>query len=431
MSRLHRALLTCLISAPLAACGQVGPVAAVSCPIGGSGTRVIEAPSAATDAHARRWAPDCRAQGGRLDRSSARVDQTATPELYRNARIGIRSLRIPVRTRANYLVVLYFAETRGERSGSRVFDVVAERRLVGTAVDVAANVGQGVPFHLPFTVRASDGFIDLRFVARRGATMLSAYKVTRVSPSLRVPATRLHWGDEFHGPAGSSPDPARWVFDKGGSWGRKQLQYYSDRPENASLDGRGHLVLTARNDGYVDPAGKKHRFTSARMTTLNRMAYRYGRVEARIRPPSGQGFVSQLWAEGSNVSRVGWPRAGEFDPMEVRGSLSDVLVQALHFPGDSPANRQIVWSPPRGRSLATAFHTYSVEWAPGVLVYRIDGSQHGSATQADLPPSAKWVFDKPVFLILNIVVGGDWEGLPDKTTRWPGVLTADWVRVWK
>ena len=141
---------------------------------------------------------------------------------------------------------------------------------------------------------------------------------------------QLVWEDEFEGPAGQSPDDSKWKFDIGTDWGNAQLEYDTDRPENASLDGEGNLAITARRESF---GGQP--FTSARMTTQGLFNQAYGRFEARIKMPWGPGIWPAFWLLGSNIDQVGWPQCGEIDIMEYRGQEPNIIHGTVHGPGYS------------------------------------------------------------------------------------------------
>jgi beta-glucanase (GH16 family) len=225
-------------------------------------------------------------------------------------------------------------------------------------------------------------------------------------------------------PPGPPPASARWTFDVGSGWG--QEAYYTDGSANASLDGHGDLVIATRRDTSAGTTGPAAQVTSARITTQGRFEMGFGVVSARVRVAGQPGVVSAFWALGADVDEVNWPRAGEIDPAEVRGVQSGVLVEALHMPA-AGGERGVVWERGAGKSFAGGFHTFTVERAPGVVVYMVDGRQTASLTAADVP-AGSWVFDKPFFLILNLSVGG-WAGAPTAATEWPVTMSVDWVRV--
>lgn len=393
------------------AAGTIAPVAAL---------RAVESGSAVNDAAGGRWLPDRFAHGGSLRTSLVPIADTDAPALYRGQRVGIRSLDVPLRSPGNYLVVLYFAETAGAPPGGRVFQVAAQGRPVRT-VDVAGEVGALTPYHLAFTVIVRHE-LTIGFIPRRGQTMLSAVKIAPVAAGVALPARHLAFADEFTGPAGVRPNPEHWRADLGAGWG--QLATYTASAANAFLDGHGDLALAARRQPS-GPGGRAARYTSARITTQGAFTMLYGEVSARVKVAGQPGVVSTFWGLGSDVARIGWPRSGEIDPMEVRGRAPQVLVQAVHT---QCAGRRypIVWERTTAGPLSAGFHTFTIERAPGFVGYLVDGRQTASLTEADLPRCA-WVFDKPFFLILNLIVGG-WGGTPSAAAHWPIEMLVDWVR---
>ena len=236
----------------------------------------------------------------------------------------------------------------------------------------------------------------------------------------------LTWRDEFDGPAGQSPDPANWQYDIGGSgWGNAQLEYDTNRPENVSLDGQGHLTIVARREDYQGRA-----YTSARINTLGRFEQARGRFEARIKLPVGQGIWPAFWLLGGNFAAVGWPTCGEIDIMEYRGQLPRVINGSLHGPGYSGG--QALGGPfelPLGTFDGT-FHVFAVEWDSSRITWLVDGIAYQRVTPDQLPSGARWVFDHPFFIILNVAVGGNYVGPPDASTSFPQTMTIDYVRVY-
>lgn len=245
---------------------------------------------------------------------------------------------------------------------------------------------------------------------------------------------RLVWSEDFEGPAGSAPSPATWLAETGnaeaGGWGNAELQYYTGSPENVALDGRGHLLLTAREVGPDDARpcwdGLPCLYTSARLTTRDRMAVRYGRVGVRLRVPAGQGLWPAFWMMGANGET--WPANGEIDVMEHVGSLPQDVVGTIHAPGYSGADGlggQTALPEP----LAAGFHRFAVAKRPGDLRWYVDGREYLRLDRDDVPAGSSWIFDQPFYLMLNLAVGGTWPGSPDTTTTFPATLEVDWVRV--
>ncbi|MGC9947461.1 MAG: glycoside hydrolase family 16 protein [Bryobacteraceae bacterium] len=235
---------------------------------------------------------------------------------------------------------------------------------------------------------------------------------------------RLIWSDEFNGAPGSPPDPTKWVYDLGGSgWGNHELEVYTDNRGNAHLDGQGHLAIRA----LQATPGK---FTSARLKTQSKFAFEYGRAEARIRIPYGQGIWPAFWMLGADMKRKGWPTCGEIDIMENIGREPDTVHGTVHGPGYS-GGKSIgkPFQSAAGR-FADDYHIYAVEWMPERIDFLVDGQTYQTVTPASLPAGTKWVYDHPFFLILNVAIGGRWPGNPDATTEFPQTMLVDYVRVY-
>ena len=242
------------------------------------------------------------------------------------------------------------------------------------------------------------------------------------------PGWKLVWSDEFEGPRGSLPSPERWVFETGGhGFGNNQLEYDTARSENAALDGQGQLVITARQEEYM---GK--RYTSARLKTQGKFERTYGRYEARMRLPRGQGIWPAFWMLGGDIARVSWPGCGEIDIMENIGREPSRVHGTLHGPGYSGGSG--IGAPfdlADGAAFADAFHVFAIEWEDEVVRWYVDGALYQTRTPRDLPSGAAWVYDHPFFLLLNLAVGGQWPGSPDASTTFPQQLIVDYVRVYE
>jgi beta-glucanase (GH16 family) len=260
--------------------------------------------------------------------------------------------------------------------------------------------------------------------SRTGVASLMACLLLAFSCVASAQDRQLIWSDEFNGAPGSPPDPAKWVYDLGGNgWGNHELEVYIDSRANSHLDGQGHLVIQA----LQATPGK---FTSARLKSQGKFAFEYGRAEARIRIPYGQGIWPAFWMLGSDVKRKGWPTCGEIDIMENIGREPDIVHGTVHGPGYSGGKS--IGKPfqlPAGR-FADDYHIYAVEWTPERIDFLVDGQNYQSVTPASLPSGKKWVYDHPFFLILNLAVGGAWPGNPDQTTAFPQTMLVDYVRVY-
>jgi beta-glucanase (GH16 family) len=239
--------------------------------------------------------------------------------------------------------------------------------------------------------------------------------------------------DEFSGKNGSQPDPSKWAYDIGGSgWGNRELEYYTSRRENARIE-NGNLVITAREEPYRGPNGADFDYTSARLKTQGLFSQTYGRFEARIKLPAGQGLWPAFWMLGDNFGSAGWPKCGEIDIMENVGKEPGINHGSLHGPNSTNATSDLTATIAlsAGQTLSNDFHVYAVEWEPEAIRFYIDANLYATFSAAQWPPGGTWVFDHRFFLILNVAVGGDWPGSPDDTTEFPQTMLVDYVRVYK
>lgn len=243
---------------------------------------------------------------------------------------------------------------------------------------------------------------------------------------------RLVWSDEFNGPNNSPVDSTKWGFDLGGNgWGNNELETYTNRTTNASLE-NGMLVIRALKETYTGSDNRTREYTSARLLTRNKFTQAYGRFEARIKVPYGQGIWPAFWMLGDDLATAGWPNCGEIDIMEHIGREPSNVYGTLHGPGYSGAQGiSASYSLPPPKKFSDDYHTYAVEWEPNVLRFYVDGLLYKTRTPADLPAGKTWVFNHPFFLIINLAVGGFWPGEPDATTVFPQQMLVDYVRVYQ
>jgi beta-glucanase (GH16 family) len=247
------------------------------------------------------------------------------------------------------------------------------------------------------------------------------------------------WSDEFDGAAGSSVDPAKWSFDLGDGctagicgWGNNEKEYYTNAADNASLDGQGHLAIVARPavlnaTCYYGPC----KYTSAKITTRGKMSAAPGRVEARIRIPKGQGLWPAFWMLGNDFGTVGWPASGELDIMENKGSAPSTSSSAIHGPGYSGntpfAHANTISAP---ATLADDYHLYAVEWDAVGASFYVDGIMHYQVLRVDIQRYGTSILDKPYYIILNLAVGGNFDGDPASDSILPATMLVDYVRVY-
>jgi beta-glucanase (GH16 family) len=244
------------------------------------------------------------------------------------------------------------------------------------------------------------------------------------------PSYVLSWSDEFSAANGSSPDASKWIMETGGNgWGNNELESYTNRTQNAHVQD-GNLVITAIQETYTGSDGITRQYTSARLKSMGLFEQKYGRFEARIKIPQGQGMWPAFWMLGNNIGQVGWPDCGEIDIMENIGKEPTKVHGSMHGPGYSGSSGLTgTYTLPSG-NFADDFHIFAVEWEPSVVRFYVDGNLYETRTPADLPAGKTWVFDHPFFILLNVAVGGDWPGSPDQTTVFPQSMLVDYVRVY-
>ncbi|MGP4024159.1 glycosyltransferase family 2 protein [Actinomadura sp. 3N407] len=252
-------------------------------------------------------------------------------------------------------------------------------------------------------------------------------------PPVPRPTAATVWRDDFTGPAGAPPDERRWLFTTGHSypggppnWGTGEIQEYVRSPRHARLDGNGRLVITATAD-------RDGTYRSARLETRrsDHLPPEGGtlRIQARVKLPAARGSWATFWALGRSFRKdLRWPDAGEIDVIEYRGSRPSEVYGVAHCPGcGEPIGKR---AGHRDRSsLANGFHTYTVDWHsdPDRIDWYADGHRYHSVTRAELGEQS-WVFDQPVFVLLNLAVGGYWPGAPEPAD-FPSSMTVDYVDI--
>jgi beta-glucanase (GH16 family) len=237
----------------------------------------------------------------------------------------------------------------------------------------------------------------------------------------------LVWSDEFNGAKGSAVDSSKWnMINKGDGFGNNELEFYTNRTDNAAMDGDGDLVITAKKEAYM---GRD--YTSARLESSGKFERTYGRIESRIKIPRGQGLWPAFWMLGNNIGSAGWPTCGEMDIMENIGKEPTTVHGSLHGPGYSGGNPLgAPYSLPNGAKFADDFHIFAIEWEANVIRFYVDDHLYETRTPADVPAGKMWVYDHPFYILLNVAVGGQWPGSPDGTTTFPQTMTVDYIRVY-
>ena len=226
----------------------------------------------------------------------------------------------------------------------------------------------------------------------------------------------LIWSDEFNG---TGIDAANWTYDIGGSgWGNSELEYYTNRAENAKVE-NGQLLIIARKESYSGNS-----YTSSRLKTQNLQNFTYGKIEARIKIPVGQGLWPAFWMLGQNIIQAGWPQCGEVDIME-HVNEENKNYGTMHWDnnGHSSYGGNVFCD-------ESTFHTYSIEWDAHAITWFLDGNKYWEGNITNDTNSTE-EFHLPFFLILNLAVGGVWPGNPDATTPFPDTMYVDYVRAYQ
>jgi beta-glucanase (GH16 family) len=240
--------------------------------------------------------------------------------------------------------------------------------------------------------------------------------------------TELVMQDEFN--EDGVPNVAIWGYDlgtgtseTGAGWGNNELQSYTNRTENVKVE-NGYLLITAKKESLNGAS-----YTSARLSTKGLFEQAYGRFEARIRLPYGQGIWPAFWLLGADCDENEWPNCGEIDIMEYRGQQPTQVLGTVHGPGYAGANAiSKSYNLPNGR-FDTDFHIFGIEWGPDYINYYVDDVLYNQITPSDV--NGKWVFDHPFYIIINLAVGGNFVGAPNNATVFPQTMLVDYVRVYK
>lgn len=230
--------------------------------------------------------------------------------------------------------------------------------------------------------------------------------------------------DEFD--IDGAPDSDLWSYDIGtgqNGWGNNELQYYTDRPENVIVED-GMLKITAISESFMGAS-----YTSARLLTKGKYAKKYGRFEARMQLPWGQGYWPAFWMLGENIDEVSWPNCGEIDIMENRGSEPTIVSGAVHGPGYSGENPVFKAYDFVNDRVDTGFHVYGIEWGPDYINFYVDDVLYNQITPEDA--DGNWVFDQPFYMLLNLAIGGNFGGPPNTNTVFPQTMLVDYVRVYE
>lgn len=207
----------------------------------------------------------------------------------------------------------------------------------------------------------------------------------------------------------------------------RELQVYSDRlfsgTGTTSLNIDPFRLADGKLDIVAEPLKEDLRqftwgrsYTSGLLTTKASFSQMYGLFEIRAKLPKGKGLWPAFWLLPENRA---WPP--EIDILEVLGDNTKKLYVSWHsnVGGKHTSDSKPIEVP----DMSEDFHTYSVVWEKDALMWFFDDVQIASrSTPED--------FHLPMYMLINLAVGGVWPGSPDKTTPFPAKYTIDWVRAY-
>ncbi|SEA78572.1 glycoside hydrolase family 16 protein [Pedobacter hartonius] len=222
----------------------------------------------------------------------------------------------------------------------------------------------------------------------------------------------LVWSDEFNG---SAVNLTKWTFESGKGQNNEK-QFY--QASNTTVS-NGNLVITAKKQSVGGMS-----YTSSRLNTSGKFSILYGRLEARIKGPLGQGLWPAFWALGQNFSTVGWPKCGEIDIME-HVNANNTFYGTIHWDNNGHAQYG-------NQTTATGgdYHVFAIEWDSASIRWYLDGNLFNTANIKDNINGTD-EFHKPFFIILDMAVGGDFPGSTIDETKLPANMLVDYVRVYQ
>ncbi|RSK37601.1 glycoside hydrolase family 16 protein [Hymenobacter metallilatus] len=232
--------------------------------------------------------------------------------------------------------------------------------------------------------------------------------------------TELIWSDEF---STGALDQTKWTYELGaGGWGNNELQTYTNANDNVYMSG-GNLVIQAKQTG-------NNAYTSGRLITKGKQSFQYGRIDVRAKLPKGKGVWPAIWMLGADIDQNNWPKCGEIDIMELRGSQPREFLSTMHFGNSTADHRYKGTTKAMAVDLSADYHTYSVVRSKDLLRFYVDGETqpYYQFTGSDASP---FPFNNPFFVILNVAVGGNFDGNPDGSTTFPQQMQVDYVRYYQ
>lgn len=298
----------------------------------------------------------------------------------------------------------------------------------GTEVDKTGIVINATTITIPASLNTTAGVAEIVF-AKANCVITPVYQTVYATDT--TDEWTLVWQDEF---AGTELDPAKWDYQTGNGseysvsgWGNEEEEWYTDSEENSYVSD-GTLTITAKKDNTYEGAN----YTSARLRTVTEeivdgkatkgtalKADTYGRIEAKIKMPVGDGIWPAFWMLPYDSEYGTWAASGELDIMEARGRLPETVCGTIHYGGPWPNNvhKSHDYVDPEGEFSIDDYHIYAVEWDPDKITWFVDGEEYGylSNWYAEAGEDGNWPypapFDEEFYILLNLAVGGTFDSV--------------------
>lgn len=269
------------------------------------------------------------------------------------------------------------------------------------------------------------------------AVVTASLLIPASAPAQGATSKKLLWAEEFNAKKVSSVSTKNWKYDLGDGygWGNSEQEYYTKNRENIKINGKGQLEITAKRipeTSTILDRCLSCQFTSAKIKTADKLGFKYGRMEARIKLPAGKGTWPAFWMLGAGLTKGEvWPDCGEIDIVEAKGSQPYTAWGTLHGPGYSGQNgtqRGSVFMN-MGSALSNEYHVYAIDWKPNQIDFYVDNNLYFTHTATDVAPN-KWAFNGEFFLILNLATGGNFEPDIDPMLQ-TATMSVDYIRYYQ
>jgi len=284
-----------------------------------------------------------------------------------------------------------------------------------------------------YEISTADEDCAISAIISYDAKGFTTFKITtnEISIPIKPRTYSLIWSDEFNQMAGSPVDPNTWLPQNGdGSafgnrgWGNAERQWYTEK--NAAVNSSGSLIIKATRagaDAYTCYYKAPCEWISSKFVTKDKVGFKYGRIEAKIKGSSGLGYWGAFWLLGANIDDRGWPWCGEIDVTELLGRSIETNYGTLHGPLSGGGGRGGTTEIPGG--FDKEYHTYTIDWLPDQITWYLDGKSYASVNKTD----KDWVFDHEFYLIMNLAMGGNFSG-PVAADLTSATMAIDYIRVY-